>query len=526
MKYIFVTGGVVSGLGKGITAASLGRLLKARGKKVTLQKFDPYLNIDPGKMSPYQHGEVFVTDDGSSCDLDVGHYERFTDENMSVLSNITAGKIYNNVINKERSGEYGGKTVQVIPHITNEIKANVMAAGKMSCDVLITEIGGTVGDIESLPFLEACRQIQNEVGRENCIFVHVTLMPYIAGSNELKSKPTQHSVKDMLSLGIQPDILVCRTEIEIQAEVKHKLALFCNVEPSCVIPNMTSDTIYEVPLMLEREGLCDAVCRKLGFGAIQPDLTEWESMVARIKSAKRTIRVALVGKYVEMRDAYLSIAEALHHAAFANDAVAQIGWVQSADVTSENAAEIFADCDGIIVPSGFGERGIDGKIAAIGYARRNDIPFFGIGLGMQLAAVEFARNVLGKEGAHSTEFNQATPYPVVVLSADGVDSVNAPMQQGLYTSKVKDGTKVHAAYGTTEIAERHRHKYELNNNCLTQLEGGGMVLSAYSEDGETCEALELPELRHFVGVMFQPQLKSRPNKVHPLFDGFVKACVT
>jgi len=525
MKHIFITGGVVSGLGKGITAASIGRLLKLCGKKVTLQKLDPYLNIDPGKMSPYQHGEVFVTDDGSCCDLDVGHYERFTDENMTALSNITAGKIYYSVINKERNGDYGGKTVQIIPHITNEIKSHIHAVSENSmCDVLITEIGGTVGDIESLPFLEACRQVQNEVGRENCIFVHVTLMPYIAGSNELKSKPTQHSVKDLLSLGIQPDVLVCRSEIDIPDDVKEKLSLFCNVDKDCVIPGLTCKSIYQAPLMFEKEGLCRAVCRKLGF-ALEPNLTEWKALVEQINSVKETLKIAIVGKYVEMRDAYLSVAEAMSHAGFANSVATQIEWIQSEDITCENIDTLLAGVDGIVVPSGFGERGIAGKIHAIRYAREHDFPFFGIGLGMQLALIEYARNVIGIADANSTEFDENCAFPIVHTPSEWTEGTDKlPMRLGLHPTQIISGTKLHTAYAENLIYERHRHKFEVNSKFLPILTEGGITISGFSPNESTCEAIEIPSLRWFVGVAFHPEFKSRPNKVHPLFRDFISAC--
>ncbi|MCI8388896.1 MAG: CTP synthase [Clostridiales bacterium] len=528
MKYIFVTGGVVSGLGKGITAASLGRMLKARGVHVKIQKFDPYLNIDPGTMSPYQHGEVFVTDDGAETDLDIGHYERFTDESMSRHSNVTTGKIYWSVLNKERRGDYLGGTVQVIPHITNEIKNNVYIVGKTdpTCDVLITEIGGTVGDIESQPFLEAIRQVENEVGHENCLFIHVTLIPFISGSRELKSKPTQHSVKELLSIGIQPDILVCRTEMEIPEDMKQKLALFCNVKKECVIQNMTADSIYEVPMLLEKEGLGKCVCERFGIKD-EPDLTEWTDMLANMKKADKKVKIALVGKYVELHDAYLSVAEALTHGGYANGAIVEIGWVQSEGITDDNAAEILAGYDGIIVPGGFGDRGIEGMIASIKYARENDIPTFGICLGMQMLVTESARHLAGLDGANSAEFSDTTEYPVIDIMPEQklIDKKGGTMRLGLYPCHVKEGTKTYEAYGTDSISERHRHRYEVNNDFRAKLEESGLVFSGVSPDGRLCEMVELPGKRWFVGVQFHPELRSRPNHPHPLFREFIKAAV-
>ena len=526
-KFVFVTGGVVSGLGKGITAASLGRLLKARGKKVILQKMDPYINIDPGTMSPYQHGEVFVTDDGAETDLDIGHYERFTNENMTAYSNVTTGKIYWSVLNKERRGDYLGGTVQVIPHITNEIKDRVYTLARdHACDVLITEIGGTVGDIESQPFLEACRQIQAEVGRENCIFIHVTLLPFIAGSEELKSKPTQHSVKELRAIGIQPDILVCRTEMDIPDEIKRKLSMFCNVPEDCVIQNSTAETLYEVPLLLENEGLGSAVCRHFGFSD-QPKLDNWRELIDTIKSANKKVKIAIVGKYVELHDAYLSVAEALRHAGYVAHAEVDIGWEQSEDIDDDNVAEKLGGYDGILVPGGFGDRGIEGKISAIRYARENDIPFLGICLGMQLAVIEFARNVCGLNGAYSTEFDKNTKYPVIDIMAEQkeIDKMGGTMRLGSYPCHLKEGTKAFAAYGTSDIDERHRHRYEVNNQYRKIIEEHGMEIVGMSPNKMLCEMVEIPANKWFVACQFHPEFKSRPNKVHPLFRDFVAAAV-
>ncbi len=526
-KFIFVTGGVVSGLGKGITAASLGRLLKARGKKVILQKMDPYINIDPGTMSPYQHGEVFVTDDGAETDLDIGHYERFTNENMTAYSNVTTGKIYWSVLNKERRGDYLGGTVQVIPHITNEIKDRVYTLARdHACDVLITEIGGTVGDIESQPFLEACRQIQAEIGRENCLFIHVTLLPFIAGSEELKSKPTQHSVKELRAIGIQPDVLVCRTEMDIPEEIKRKLSMFCNVREDCVIQNSTAETLYEVPLLLEKEGLGSVVCRHFGFDD-NPNLDNWRDLIATIKGADRKVKIAIVGKYVELHDAYLSVAEALRHAGYVSHAEVEIGWEQSEDIDDENVKEKLGAYDGILVPGGFGDRGIEGKISAVRYARENNIPFLGICLGMQLAVIEFARNVCGLDGAFSTEFDKDTKYPVIDIMAEQkeIDKMGGTMRLGSYPCHLKEGTKAYAAYGTQDIDERHRHRYEVNNQYRKVLEEHGMQIVGQSPNKMLCEMVEIPEHKWFVACQFHPEFKSRPNKVHPLFRDFVAAAV-
>jgi len=525
IKYVFVTGGVVSGLGKGITAASLGRLLKARGYHVTLQKFDPYINVDPGTMSPYQHGEVFVTDDGAETDLDLGHYERFVDENLSINSNVTTGKIYWNVLNKERRGDYLGGTVQVIPHITNEIKERVYRVGKeKNTDVVITEIGGTVGDIESTPFLEAIRQAATEVGRNNAIFIHVTLVPFIAGSNELKSKPTQHSVKELLSLGIQPDILVLRSEQPIPEDMRNKISLFCNVRSQDVIQNLTAPSLYEVPLWLENEGLADVVCDHLGLENHTPDLTEWVEMVENQKKATKTVTIGLVGKYVALPDAYLSVAEALRHAGFANGAIMDIKWINSEDITAETAGEILKDCDGILVPGGFGDRGIEGKIEAIKYARENKVPFFGICLGMQMAVSEYARSVAGMSTANSSEFGEEK-FPVIDIMADQKDITEkgGTMRLGLYPCKLAEGTRVREIYGEDLIYERHRHRYEFNNTFRKQLVDAGITLSGVSPDEKLVEIVELKDHPWFVGVQFHPEFKSRPNRPHKLFTDFIRA---
>ena len=528
MKYIFVTGGVVSGLGKGITAASLGRLLKARGLKVAAQKLDPYINVDPGTMSPYQHGEVFVTEDGAETDLDLGHYERFIDEDLNQFSNLTTGRVYSNVIAKERRGEYLGKTVQTIPHITDEIKRFIYSVGeKTGADVVITEIGGTVGDIESQPFLEAIRQVASERPHGDVVFIHVPLIVQIPGSGELKSKPTQHSVKELLSLGIQPDILVCRCDVPITDDIKKKIALFCNVEPDCVIQNTTAETLYEVPLLMAREGLDEVVCRKLGLITHQPDLREWSAMVKREKAAHRKVRIALVGKYTQLHDAYLSVVESLNHAGTANDAIVDIQWVNSEDVTDDNAAEKLAGCSGILVPGGFGDRGIEGMIAACRYARENHIPYFGICLGMQMAVIEFARHVLGWEDATSSEFSDTTRHPVIALMPDQVNVTDkgGTMRLGKYPCVLAEGTHSYELYGAAEISERHRHRFEFNNDYREAMQEKGMVLAGLSPDGRLVEIVEVPDHPWFVGAQFHPEFKSRPDRPHPLFYGFVKAAV-
>ncbi|MCI2055534.1 MAG: CTP synthase [Oscillibacter sp.] len=524
-KFVFVTGGVVSGLGKGICAASLGRLLKQRGLSVRNQKFDPYINVDPGTMSPYQHGEVFVTDDGAETDLDLGHYERFVDETLSGNSSISSGKIYWSVLNRERRGDYLGATVQIIPHITNEIKSRIYSMESDDVDVVISEIGGTVGDIESQPFLEAIRQVAAERGRENVLFVHVSLIVEIPGSGELKSKPTQHSVKELLSLGIQPDVLVCRCDVPITDDIRRKISLFCNVEQDCVIQNSTAETLYEVPLLMAREGLDEVVCRKLGLSTPKPDLTEWTQMVQREKNAHRKVRIALVGKYTQLHDAYLSVVESLAHAGTANDAIVDIKWVDSETLTEKNVADELSDVTGILVPGGFGDRGIEGMITAVRYAREHSVPYFGICLGMQMAVVEFARHVLGFEDANSEEFNLGSQHQVIALMPDQVNVTEkgGTMRLGKYPCVLVDGTKSRELYGSQEISERHRHRFEFNNDYRKEIEAGGMKLAGLSPSGRLVEIVELPDHPWFVGVQFHPEFKSRPNRAQPLFYGFVKA---
>ncbi|WPC42071.1 CTP synthase [Clostridium sp. JS66] len=525
-KYVFVTGGVVSSLGKGITAASLGRLLKNRGFKVSIQKFDPYINIDPGTMSPYQHGEVFVTDDGAETDLDLGHYERFIDESLSKNSNVTTGKIYWSVISKERKGDYLGGTVQVIPHITNEIKSRVYRVGKeRDVDVVITEIGGTIGDIESLPFLEAIRQIKYDVGRENVCFIHVTLIPYLRKSGELKTKPTQHSVKELRSIGIQPDIIVCRSEKPLSDDLKEKIGLFCNVDRDAVIQNLDAENLYEVPLMLNKEGLDNLVCRKLNLQSKPIDNTEWISMVDRIKNLSKNVTIGLVGKYVELHDAYISVVEALSHGGYANNANVNIRWINAVDVTSENVSEYLKDVDGILVPGGFGDRGVEGKIETVRWARQNNVPFLGICLGMQCAVIEFARNVVGYKQAHSSEFNEDTNYPVIDLMPDqkDIDEKGGTMRLGVYPCKLSKSTNSFEAYGEEVIYERHRHRYEFNNEYRKALTDAGLILSGTSPDSRLVEIVEIKDHPWFVAVQFHPELKSRPNRPHPLFREFIKA---
>ena len=527
IKYVFVTGGVVSGLGKGITAASLGRLLKARGYKVTIQKFDPYINVDPGTMSPYQHGEVFVTDDGAETDLDLGHYERFVDENLSINSNVTTGKIYWNVLNKERRGDYLGGTVQVIPHITNEIKDKIYRVGKeTSTDVVITEIGGTVGDIESTPFLEAIRQVITDVGKDNAIYIHVTLVPFIAGSNELKSKPTQHSVKELLSFGIQPNIIVCRSECEIPKDMADKISLFCNVRKEDVIQNLTAPSLYEVPMMLEAEGLANSVCHHLKLENRTPDLSDWIEMVNKQKSADKTVTIGLVGKYVALPDAYLSVAEALRHGGIPNSANVEILWINSEEITAQTAPKMLEKCNGIIVPGGFGDRGIEGMIEAIRYARENKIPFFGICLGMQMAVVEYARNVVGLNKANSTEFGE-TEHNVIDIMEDQKDVTQkgGTMRLGLYPCKLGAATRSRGIYNSDLIYERHRHRWEFNNAFRTQLAAKGMVLAGLSPDERLVEIIELNDHPWFIGVQFHPEFKSRPNKPQKLFADFIRASI-
>ena len=527
MKYIFVTGGVVSGLGKGICAASLGRLLKQCGLRVKNQKFDPYFNVDPGTMSPYQHGEVFVTDDGAETDLDLGHYERFVDESLSGNASVSSGKVFWSVLNRERQGGYLGGTVQIIPHVTDEIKSRVYAMDDGQTDVVITEIGGTVGDIESQPFLEAIRQVAAEQGRENVLYIHVPLIVAIPGSGELKSKPTQHSVKELLSVGIQPDILDCRTDGPITEDVRRKIALFCNVDEDCVIPNVTASTLYEVPLLLEKEGLCRVVCRKLGLGAGEPDMAEWRALVEKIHGVHKSVKIALVGKYTGLHDAYLSVAESLFHAGTACDAQVHIEWVDSETLTAENVGEVLGGCGGVLVPGGFGDRGIEGMILAAQYAREHDVPYLGICLGMQIAVIEFARHVVGWSDAHSAEFSDSTEHPVIALMSDqvGITAKGGTMRLGKYPCVLAEDSLALAAYGTPEISERHRHRYEFNNEFRPQLVDAGLRLAGLSPDGRLVEIVEEPKQKWFVGVQFHPEFKSRPNRPHPVFEGFVRAAI-
>lgn len=528
VKYIFVTGGVVSSLGKGITAASLGRLLKSRGLRVTIQKFDPYINIDPGTMSPYQHGEVFVTEDGGETDLDLGHYERFIDINLSKSSNVTAGTVYWTVINKERKGDYLGSTVQVIPHITNEIKERVYRVGKEDgADVVITEIGGTVGDIESLPFLEAIREVKNEIGRENVLYIHVTLVPYIAAAGELKTKPTQHSAKELRNIGINPSIIVCRTDHELSVDMREKIALFCDIDVSAVIQNKNAASIYQVPLMMQEEGLDDIVLKKLGLDAGAADMTEWRGMVDKILHPSRSVAVAIVGKYVALHDAYLSVSESLHHAGIANDASISIKWIDSEELETPGVdlAQYLGDVDGILVPGGFGDRGVEGKINAIRYARENKVPFFGLCLGMQCAVIEYARNVCGLQGAHSREMDEHTPHPVIDLMPDQLDieDMGGTMRLGVYPCKVMEDTLTYQAYQAEIVYERHRHRLEFNNAYRDQLTAAGLVIGGVLPNGRLVEIIEIKDHPWFVGTQFHPEFKSRPTHSHPLFRDFVKA---
>ncbi|MFD1957081.1 CTP synthase [Paenibacillus thailandensis] len=528
-KYIFVTGGVVSSLGKGITAASLGRLLKNRGLKVTIQKFDPYINVDPGTMSPYQHGEVFVTDDGAETDLDLGHYERFIDINLSKNSSVTTGKIYSHVISKERRGEYLGGTVQVIPHITNEIKERVYRAGKEAgSDVVITEIGGTVGDIESLPFLEAIRQIKSDVGRDNVMYIHVTLVPFIKAAGEVKTKPTQHSVKELRSIGIQPNVIVCRTEHSLTDELKRKIGLFCDIDASAVVECIDASTLYDVPLLLQEQKLDDIVCNHLKLPEAVADMTEWTQMVERVKSLHKRVEIAIVGKYVALHDAYLSIVESLGHAGIDNDADVKIRWVNAEEVTDENVAGKLQGVQGILVPGGFGDRGIEGKISAIRYARENRIPFFGICLGMQVAVIEYARNVVRLENANSSEINPSTPYPVIDLLPEqkDIEDLGGTMRLGLYPCKLVPGSLAAAEYGGELVYERHRHRYEFNNEYREQIEAAGLRISGTSPDGRLVEMVEMPDHPWFLAVQFHPEFTSRPNRPQPLFRGFVRAALS
>lgn len=526
-KYIFVTGGVVSGLGKGITAASLGRLLKARGLKVAAQKLDPYINVDPGTMSPYQHGEVYVTEDGAETDLDLGHYERFIDEDLNKYSNLTTGKVYWNVLNKERRGEYLGSTVQVIPHITNEIKEFVYRVGKQTnADVVITEIGGTIGDIESQPFIEAVRQISLEVGRENSLFIHVTLVPYLSGSEEHKSKPTQHSVKELQGMGINPNIIVLRCDRPLEDSIFQKIALFCNVKEDCVIENITLPDLYEAPLMLEKSHFSEVVCRELEIEAPAPDLTEWEEMVERINSQRtHCVEIGLVGKYVGLHDAYLSVAESLRHAGFYHNVHINIHWIDSEQIREENVEEILSGLDGILVPGGFGSRGIEGMILAAQYAREKDVPYFGICLGMQIEVIEFARNVAGIADANSGEFDEQCQHKVLDFLPGQSDDIDkgGTLRLGAYPCEIQPGTKMEECYQTTFISERHRHRYEFNNDYREILQEKGMTFSGISPDGKLVETIELTDRDFFVGVQYHPEFKSRPNRPQPLFVGFIGA---
>ena len=524
-KYIFVTGGVVSGLGKGIVMASLGRLLKERGLKVAAQKLDPYINVDPGTMSPYQHGEVFVTEDGAETDLDLGHYERFIDENLNKYSNLTTGRVYWNVLTKERNGDYLGETVQVIPHITNEIKDFIFKVGKKTnADVVLTEIGGTIGDIESQPFLEAIRQVSRDVGRGNCLYIHVTLVPYISSSGEQKSKPTQHSVKELRAAGISPDIIVTRQELEMDESTRRKIAMFCDVKPDCVIEDLNVDTIYEAPVMLEKSNFSEVVCRELGLYTSRPDMRKWLDMVYSIKNATQTVKIALVGKYVKMYDTYLSVAEALRHGGIENHVKVDIEWVESEDITDETVEKLLGGIDGIIVPGGFGDRGIEGMIVAARYARENNIPYFGICLGMQIAVIEYARIVLGYKDANSGEFAQ-TKHNVIDLMPDQRGNVpkGATMRLGGYECVIKDKTLMKRCYGVDKIVERHRHRYEFNNDFREEIEKAGMDIVGTSPNGELVEAVEIPKNDFYIGVQFHPEFKSRPNKAHPIFREFIKA---
>ena len=528
-KYIFVTGGVVSGLGKGITAASLGRLLKNRGYKVTIQKFDPYINVDPGTMNPYEHGEVFVTDDGAETDLDLGHYERFINENLTKNSSVTMGKIYQSVIEKERRGDYLGKTVQVIPHITNEIKEKIYGFEETDTDIVITEIGGTVGDIEGVSIIEAIRQVGLEKNPEDVIYIHVTLLPYISGSNEIKSKPAQHSVKELQSYGIKPNILVCRTETDLPDSIREKLSLFCNVRKTSVIQNKTADNLYAVPLMLEEEGLAREVCNHLKLENYVPDNSKWEAMVENIRSIAedKVVNIAIVGKYVKLEDSYISVMESLYHAGFANHVKVKVHLIDSESITSENVVEKLKGINGVVVPGGFGNRGIEGKIETIKYVRENKIPFLGICLGMQMAVIEFARNVLGLKDADSAELDENTKNPIIHIMEEqkGIDKKGGTMRLGAYPCVIKEGTLASKIYGEEEISERHRHRYEYNNEYRERLEGAGLKISGTSPDGLLVEMVEIKDHPYFIAGQFHPELKSRPNKPAPLFVGLIKACL-
>ncbi|MDD7718180.1 MAG: CTP synthase [Eubacteriaceae bacterium] len=527
-KYIFVTGGVVSGLGKGITAASLGRLLKTKGLKVAAQKLDPYINVDPGTMSPYQHGEVYVTNDGAETDLDLGHYERFIDEDLNKFSNLTTGKVYWNVLNKERRGEYLGSTVQVIPHITNEIKDFVYRVGKTTdADVVITEIGGTTGDIESQPFLEAVRQISLEVGSENSLFIHVTLVPFLSGSDEHKSKPTQHSVRELQGMGIKPDIIVLRCDKPLEDSIFKKISMFCNVKEDCVFENLTLPVLYEAPLMLENSGFSEIVCRELGIQAPAADLTEWTQMVDNIKSPAHEVTIGLVGKYVALHDAYLSVAEALRHAGYYHKAKVNIQWIDSETITADNASEVLGGVDGIIVPGGFGDRGVEGMITAARYARENKVPYFGICLGMQIAVIEYARNVLGYKDANSGEFDERCEHKVIEFVPGQSNDIDkgGTLRLGAYPCIIAEGTTMERCYEAREISERHRHRYEFNNDYRDAFVEAGLTLSGMSPDGKLVETVEITDRDFHVGVQYHPEFKSRPNRPHPLFKGFIKAAL-
>ena len=528
-KFIFVTGGVVSGLGKGITAASLGRLLKERGLKVAAQKLDPYINVDPGTMSPYQHGEVFVTEDGAETDLDLGHYERFIDEDLNRFSNLTSGKVYWNVLNKERRGEYLGETVQVIPHITNEIKSFIYNVGRATdADVVITEVGGTTGDIESQPFLEAIRQVGLEVGPGNALFIHVTLVPYLRGSDEHKSKPTQHSVKNLQGLGIKPDIIVLRADEKLEESIFRKIALFCNVKPDCVIENITIPVLYEAPLMLEAHHFSDIVCRELGIEAPAPDLADWKALIDKIHSAERSVTIGLVGKYVQLHDAYLSVAEALRHAGYAYGTNIEIEWIDSETINEQTVESLLSGCDGVIVPGGFGNRGIEGKILTAAYCRTHNLPYLGICLGMQVAVIDFARHICGMEDANSGEFDELSKYKVIDFLPDQSHQIDkgGTLRLGAYPCRIAKGTQMYRCYGTEEISERHRHRYEFNNLYRETLAEGGLVISGTSPDGNIVETVEIPQNDFYIGVQFHPEFKSRPNKPHPLFLGLIEAALT
>ncbi|MFD2680796.1 CTP synthase [Bacillus seohaeanensis] len=525
-KYIFVTGGVVSSLGKGIIAASLGRLLKNRGLKVTIQKFDPYINVDPGTMSPYQHGEVFVTDDGAETDLDLGHYERFVDINLTKYSSLSTGKIYSTVLKKERRGDYLGGTVQVIPHITNEIKERVFRAGReTNADIVITEIGGTVGDIESLPFLEAIRQIKSDVGRENVMYIHSTLVPYLKAAGEMKTKPTQHSVKELRSLGIQPNVIVVRTEMPMTRDMKDKIALFCDIDENAVIESIDADTLYAVPIALQDQKLDEITCKHLKLDCQEAEMTEWNELLNKVRNLSRTTKIALVGKYVELQDAYISVVEALRHAGYHFDSDIEVKWLNSEHINAENVNEVLNDADGILVPGGFGDRGVEGKILATQYARENKIPFLGICLGMQLASVEYARNVLGLEGAHSAELFPETPYPVIDLLPEqkDIEDLGGTLRLGLYPCKLTPGTKAYDAYAEEVVYERHRHRYEFNNQYREQMEEAGFIFSGTSPDGRLVEIIELSDHPWFVAPQFHPEFISRPTRPQPLFRGFIEA---